>query len=98
MKRLLLLTVACALGCAGGVDPNPDASAPVAAAATPPAPHPIVPLKELVIVHPSVVRDPQRTSNALRGPWSFRWLMEQLSGNHGLDTATYFVEAWLTTF
>jgi hypothetical protein len=95
MKRILLLTLACAVGCAGGIDADDPT---LSAAAVAPIPHAIVPLKELVIVHPSVVRDPQRTSNAARGPWSFRWLMEQLSGNHGLDKATYFVEAWLGTF
>jgi len=62
------------------------------------APHSIQPYKELVIVHPSVINDPVRTSNANRGLWSFRWLVEQLSGNQGLDIATDFTENWLATF
>jgi hypothetical protein len=60
--------------------------------------HEPVPLKELVIVHPSVVGDAERTSNAADGVWSFRWLMEQLSGDYGTDVATAFVENWLSTF
>jgi hypothetical protein len=61
-------------------------------------PHAIQPYKELVIVHPTVVADPFRTSNAFDGPWSFRWLMEQLSGDRGIDAATDFVTSWLSTF
>jgi len=62
------------------------------------AAHAIQPFKELVVVHPTVVTDPVRTSNANRGLWSFRWLMEQLSGNQGINIATDFVENWLSTF
>jgi hypothetical protein len=53
--------------------------------------------KELMIVHPSVVADPVRTSNVTDGHWSFRWLMEQLSHDSGLP-ANQFVEAWLEQF
>jgi hypothetical protein len=55
----------------------------------------IVGAKELVISHPSVLND-SRASNATNGPWSFRFLMEQMAPL-GMDPAD-FVEAWLNEF
>ena len=57
----------------------------------------VQPFKELMIVHPSVVHDPLRTSNVADGHWSFRWLMERLSSKSGLAPNEY-VEAWLSGF
>lgn len=50
------------------------------------------PYRALVVVDASVVLD-ARASNAANGPWSFRWLMEQLAGDEA--RAPQFVEAWL---
>jgi probable HAF family extracellular repeat protein len=63
----------------------------------PPAPPPdsVDPFKELVIVDSTVVLD-MRASNAVDGPWSFRWLVEQMSppGTRPGD----LVEKWLHGF
>ncbi len=56
------------------------------------APASIVPGNELVIVDPTVVHD-SRASNAADGPWSFRFLMEQMTPT-GTDPAD-FLESWL---
>jgi probable HAF family extracellular repeat protein len=52
----------------------------------------IDPFRELFIVDPSVVLD-VRASSAANGPWSFRWLIEQMVPP-GTDPSA-FVEAWL---
>jgi hypothetical protein len=56
---------------------------------------PISPLKELVIVDPTVVSD-ARASNATDGPWSFRFLMEQMTPA-GMDPADFAGE-WTQGF
>ncbi len=56
------------------------------------APTTIVPGKELVIIDPTVVHD-ARASNATDGPWSFRFLMEQMTPV-GMDPAD-FLESWV---
>lgn len=57
----------------------------------------VVANKELVITDPSVLNDPKgRASNATDGPWSFRFLMEQMAPV-GTDPAD-FAAAWLATF
>ncbi len=53
------------------------------------------PYKELVIVDPSVTGD-ARASNAAGGPWSFRYLIEQMTPS-GVDPAD-FVAEWLEGF
>lgn len=50
------------------------------------------PYRALMVVDASVVMD-ARASNESDGPWSFRWLMEQLAGSE--ERAPQFVEAWL---
>jgi hypothetical protein len=59
------------------------------------APASIVGAKELVITDPSVLND-ARASNAADGPWSFRFLLEQMTPP-GVDP-TDFVTAWLQEF
>ena len=93
MRRLLALPLIFAAACAGQVTDGGDDTT---AAATS-APVPIDAYKELMIVHSSVVADPQRTSNVTDGHWSFRWLMERLSADSGLSPAE-FVESWLHEF
>jgi hypothetical protein len=56
---------------------------------------PVVANKELVITHPTVIND-ARASNATGGPWSFRFLMEQMAPL-GTDPAD-FAAAWLSQF
>lgn len=52
--------------------------------------------KELVVTHPTVTSDP-RASNAVAGaPWSFRFLVEQMTPA-GVDPAD-FTAAWLSEF
>lgn len=55
----------------------------------------VVPLKELTIVDRSVVND-ARASSATDGPWSFRFLMEQMTPS-GVDPSD-FVLNWLQGF
>ncbi|HEU4412798.1 MAG TPA: hypothetical protein VFS43_46570 [Polyangiaceae bacterium] len=54
---------------------------------------PVARFKELMIVDPSVVNDPVRSSSASNGHWSFRWLMEQMV-TPGADPSD-FVASWL---
>lgn len=49
--------------------------------------------RELVVVHPSVMLD-ERASSGSNGPWSFRWLIEQMADP---DVSADFVESWLRT-
>ena len=93
MNRIVAFTLAAtAAACGGQLEgPPPDEVAAVASSIQ------IAPYKELLIVHPSVVGDPVRTSNAGDGHWSFRWLMERLSADSGLAPDA-FVEAWLHEF
>jgi hypothetical protein len=78
--------------------PSVGPSTPLPENPQPEVPHPEVPVvqldpyRALVVVDASVVLD-ARASNAQGGPWSFRWLMEQLAGGEG--PAPRFVEAWL---
>jgi|GEM_PF-1963368 len=51
----------------------------------------IDPYRELAIVHPSVILD-LRAANSSDGPWSFRWLVEQMAGE---TDPSDFIEAWL---
>lgn len=53
------------------------------------------PYKEIAIVDPSVTQD-ARASNATGGPWSFRYLIEQMTPS-GVDPAD-FVAEWLEGF
>ncbi|AUX48878.1 uncharacterized protein SOCE26_104210 [Sorangium cellulosum] len=53
------------------------------------------PYKEIAIVDPSVTED-ARASNATGGPWSFRYLIEQMTPS-GVDPAD-FVAEWLEGF
>jgi hypothetical protein len=55
----------------------------------------VSPLKELVIVDRSVIAD-ARSSNASDGPWSFRFLMEQMAPS-GTDPSD-FVQHWVDGF
>jgi hypothetical protein len=55
----------------------------------------VVAAKELVITDPTVIGDP-RAQNETDGPWSFRFLMEQMAPAN-TDPAD-FVEAWLSQF
>jgi len=55
----------------------------------------VVASKELTIVNPSVVND-ARASNQTNGPWSFRFLMEQMTPA-GVDPSD-FVFAWTQGF
>jgi hypothetical protein len=55
----------------------------------------VVANKELVITDPTVLND-ARASNATNGPWSFRFLMEQMAPV-GTDPAD-FAAAWLAQF
>ena len=55
----------------------------------------VVANKELVITDPTVLND-ARASNASNGPWSFRFVMEQMAPV-GTDPAD-FAEAWLSQF
>jgi hypothetical protein len=55
----------------------------------------VVASKELVITDPTVLND-ARASNATDGPWSFRFLIEQMTPA-GTDPAD-FAAAWLNTF
>jgi hypothetical protein len=55
----------------------------------------VVAAKELVITDPTVTGDP-RAQNETDGPWSFRFLMEQMAPAN-TDPAD-FVEAWLDQF
>lgn len=55
----------------------------------------IDPARELVITHPAVVND-WRSSSAANGPWSFRFLLEQMTPP-GVDPAT-FAQGWLNQF
>lgn len=87
MRRILALLLLAA-GCSG---PGTDETAAAAKAID------INTYKELMIVHPSVVADAERTSNVADGHWSFRWLMERLSADSGLSPGE-FVEAWLHQF
>lgn len=54
---------------------------------------PVDPYKELMIVHPSVVKDPVLASNAQRGHLSFRYAIEEMVPA-GVD-ASDFVRSWL---
>jgi probable HAF family extracellular repeat protein len=88
-KTCALIVGLLAASCSPSVGP----STPVPEA--PPSEVPEVqldPYRALVVVDASVVLD-ARASNAGGGPWSFRWLMEQLAGGEG--PAPRFVEAWL---
>ena len=51
--------------------------------------------KELIVVDDSVLQD-ARTLNASDGPWSFRYVVEQVAPQ-GMDTSD-FVTAWLTNW
>jgi hypothetical protein len=55
----------------------------------------VVANKELVITDPTVLND-ARASNASNGPWSFRFMIEQMTPV-GTDPAD-FAAAWLATF
>lgn len=93
MRRIFALSLVAAFAACGGQvqDAPPGDEAAVASAKK------IDWYKELLIVHPSVVGDAARTSNARDGHWSFRWLMERLSSQSGLSPSE-FVEAWLHEF
>jgi hypothetical protein len=54
---------------------------------------PVDPYKELMIVHPSVVKDPILASNAQRGHLSFRYAIEEMVPA-GVDPGD-FVRSWL---
>ena len=53
---------------------------------------PIDKLKELIVVDEPLLRDP-RSLNTLAGPWSFRYVIENVSPEGG--DAGAFVRAWL---
>ena len=91
MKRIFALVLASGLAaCSAEHSSSSDDSAQAATVA-------VDPYRELMIVHPSVVADPLRTSNAGDGHWSFRWLMERLSADSNMSPGE-FVEAWLAQF
>jgi probable HAF family extracellular repeat protein len=88
------LACACAIliaGC-GRTDAPTTSSLPPDQTPQPPS---VDPYKELIIVDASVVLD-ARASNAIGGPWSFRWIVEQLTPP-GLSGSS-LVERWLRSF
>jgi probable HAF family extracellular repeat protein len=95
MSRILVLGVVSSwlslLACSRAGPSNPSAVDP-ADAATSGAAIDIDPYRELFIVDPSVVLD-ARGSSVANGPWSFRWLIEQMA-DAGTSPAA-LVEAWL---
>jgi len=94
-KSWVWVLVLFAVGCSSGELQTPEGQTPEEQTPEEQAPPiPLDPYRALVVVDASVVLD-ARASNAADGPWSFRWLMEQLAG--GEAQAPRFVEAWLRT-
>jgi hypothetical protein len=89
----ILVVAATALGCMSAEDED---FAAIDETVQRPKAVDVDPLRELMLVDPSIVNDPQRTSNVANGHWSFRYLVEQMAPA-GMDPAV-FVETWLHDF